>query len=309
MAVFKCGGHKRLDHDGVQICTYESTVSWRGLCPGCGRLYDRIKVGADVAPKTRVTAASLAEEPPIEYTSTNVSDFDRVIGGGLVEGSVYLFGGGRGVGKSSLLFMVADGVARGRRRVLYASGEQNNRDLAGIVQRLGIKNEQIDIMGDSCDAYEIVRRAEEDKPFMFIVDSLQVAICSDVSGSEGSIAQCEAVLQVITGHCKRTKQCAIVINHVNKGGDFAGSATMQHLADTLVRFDYDYDYDDDGNSTDVGRRELSIFEKNRNGSARETALFEMTDTGQLVPWETKKKARRSRPDPNAPSPPRLYPVK
>ena len=294
MAVFKCSGNKRIDDDGNPYCTYEAKVKWRGPCPGCGRLYDITRFGAvSPAKPARVTAASLAEAPPIEYIPTGVENFDKAIGGGLVKGSTILFGGSRGVGKSSLLMAVADGVATAKSKVLYASGEQSSAAVGQIVQRMGVKNDYIEVMGtegDACDAYAVIARAEELKPRLIIIDSLHVMTLDDIDGGEGSPSQVVGVTNYVTAHCQRSGQCSIVVAHMNGQGDLAGGQTVQHLVETLLMLDREYDYDEDG-ATLEGEplRALFTYEKNRNGPVGVRTHFEMSETGLLKPVRPKTK--------------------
>lgn len=294
MAIFKCSGNKRRDDEGNPICIYEAKAKWTGRCPGCGRLYDITRFGTDGPVKAaRVTAATLAEAPPVEYMSTGIENFDKVIGGGLVKGSNILFGGSRGVGKSSLLMAVADGIAQGRKKVLYASGEQSSAAVGQIVQRMGVKNENIEIMGteaNACDAYAIITRAEELKPALIVIDSLQVTTVDDCEGSEGSPSQIVAVTNLVTSHCQRSGQCSILVSHMNSQGDFAGGQTLQHLVETLLMLDREYEYDEDG-ATVEGEplRALFTYEKNRNGQVGVRSHFEMSETGLLRPVRAKTK--------------------
>lgn len=321
MAIFKCGGQWILDDYGNRACEYEAEATWRGQrCPGCGRYYDVRRVGAVAAKQKRLTAADLMDTKPTEYIPTGVPDFDRVIGGGLVKGSVILFGGEKGTGKSTLLTMICAGVASVKRPVLYAMAEQGGRGMASIFQRTGAGSEHVEVMVDATDGYAIKERIEEMDAFLFILDSLQVTTLSDVGGSEGSIAQCDAVMNLLQAMCcdEKKPRCGIIINHLVKGGDFAGSETTQHLADTLLMFNYEVDYDEENDVLEDSRhRILSIAQKNRNGTTRETARFEMTDAGVLVPAPKSKilkldearDAREVKPSRFAKKdPPKLYPV-
>jgi|SRR6185369_554858 len=290
MAVYKCAGRKRQYPDGTAYCDYESRERWRGRCPGCGKLYDVDKVGSDGSPKVRMSAASLGQHETV-YHPTGVAEFDQVIGGGLVKGSAILLGGRRGCGKSTLLVTVANGIAKAGRLVLYASAEESADDVGKIIYRLKAHNEHLDVMGNASDVGEVIERAEQLGAFLIIFDSLQTMLCDDVKGSEGSVAQGEAVTNAITGFCKRTKACAIIVNHVNKAGDFAGGEVVQHLVDTIVLMDKNYVYDEDGEIDPDSLHVRSLMsDKNRNGREGMIAYFEMTDDG-LKAVAKKKKSR------------------
>lgn len=289
MAVYRCAGRKRFDEDGNPYCEHEAGARWTGACPGCGRLYDCEKVGSDKRAANRVTAASAAQSKT-EYVSTGRPEVDRVLGGGLVPGCTVLLGGTRGAGKSSLAMDVCDGVAKGARSALFASGEQNEDGVLAICRRMCVSNDRIGIMSNACDADDILRRVEQDKPFLLVVDSLQVVTCSDGKGAEGSIAQVDAVTNLVTAYCARNKICAILLCHVNKEGDLAGSETCQHLVDTITRIDKHVTFTESG-EVDERTKGMRVFEgygKNRNGPDSERAFFEMTEEGLLRPARKSK---------------------
>lgn len=292
MALFRCAGRKRFHSDGTPYCQHEAHERWTGRCPSCGRLYNIDKVGADAAPgNKRVTAAQAVEDTA--YISTGMADFDRVIGGGLVAGCTILFGGSEGAGKSSLMMATADQLAK-HKKVLYASGEESDRDVLKIAHRLGITNEKIEIMGNALDVYEIIERCKELKPILAIFDSLQVITCDDAKGAEASVSQEVAVANVITGHCKQSGMASVIINHMTKAGEMKGTTEVRHLVDTVLYLDKFLVDEDDDFAGDYGKRfagtEVRVLEvaKNRNGAENLSAFFEMTDHG-LSPIQQKSK--------------------
>src|ERR1700749_2640485 len=136
MAVYRCAGRNRHDEEGNPYCMYEASKRWLGRCPGCGRLYDVLKVGVDKKPDAvRVTLGSLGEVKVKPRIKTNIPSFDRVLNGGVPEGSTVIISGPPGVGKSTLLLMTADSTAVGNKIVTYIAGEQNQDDLAEYAQR------------------------------------------------------------------------------------------------------------------------------------------------------------------------------
>ena len=275
------------------MCRYEAPTGWFGQrCPSCGRLFDCQRVGQLLESKLK-TLAELGQKKTTYYPTGNET-FDFVVGGGLVKGSTILFGGSRGAGKSSLLIDVANGMAKGDRKVLYASGEESAEDVGKIAHRLGVLNENIEVMGNANDIDDIIARAEELKPFLIIIDSLQVMTVSDVKGTEGSVSQGVAVANVITSHCKRTKQCGIVVNHMAKSGEFVGSSSVEHLVDTVLTLSQ-YFIDDDDDLDQFPKRlrysehlRLLSVDKNRNGEEMRSGFFEMTDHG-VVPVKKRSK--------------------
>ena len=297
MGVYKCAGRKRAYPDDAPYCSYEAPKRWYGPCPECGGWYD-IEPFGFAGGKSKTTLASAAIET--KYYPTGMPFLDRVLGGGLVKGSTILFGGQKGSGKTTLLLALADAIATTTgKHVLYASGEQNAADVGRYAHRLGLANENVELIGNANDIYEITERAEELKPFLIIGDSLQVLVCSDVKGDEGSVSQGIAVTNVFTAHCKRTHQCGILVNHLSKSGEFAGSETVGHLVDTVMSLShhvFEYDEDDAKNfprkfrysgEAHMKLRTLTT-EKNRNGEADLIEYLEMTTTG-LIPVKKKSK--------------------
>ena len=288
MAIYRCAGRKRFDGDGIPYCNYESDMRWIGICPNCRRPFNCDKIGPDKQ-RAKTTLASAVESNV--YMPTGITGFDTVIGGGLVEGSVILFGGSRGAGKTTLLLSVADGFSGLRKRpVLYASGEETQVDVIRTAQRLGMTSERVEVMGNACDIEEIIERAKLIKPALAIFDSLQVMTCADVKGSEASTAQAIAVANIITSHCKRSNMCGIIVNHVTKTGEFAGSVEVEHLVDTIAMLDH-FPFDlETGEVDDENEniRMLEIVGKNRKGPSDKKVYFEMTAEG-LKP--VRKKSR------------------
>jgi DNA repair protein RadA/Sms len=245
-----------------------------------------LKVGSD-SKRERKTFATIGQE--IVHIPIGLPPFDLVLSGGLVAGSTVVISGPPGVGKSTLLVAVADAAANATKRpALYASGEQNDTDLGNIAFRLGVKNDRIEPMGNAVDIDDIIERTRALDPFLLIVDSLQVITCNDVKGAEGSLAQGQAVTNIITSFCKEQKTCAIVVCHVTKDGELAGGKVVEHLVDTVLEFDRHYEYDDDGELIEESKH-LRVLRsgKNRSGEEGLEAFFEMTPEGL-------KPVRRSR---------------
>ncbi len=307
MAVYKCAGRKRSDSDGEPYCTYEALHRWRGRCPGCHRYYDCDKVGAEKqGGKARVTAAK-SDEVKVEYVSTGIEGLDVVLGGGLVRGNVILFGGPQGTGKTSLLMEACNSLTlETGRRALYASGEEHVDRVLVICQRLGIRNDKIEIMGrdDAHDVDNILHRCDELNPLVVVIDSLQVVQSESFVGAPGSLTQSEGIAKLVNDYCKRKHMCAFLVNHMNKDLDFKGGTGVTHEVDALVAL-YKFTEADDGKAVDVfGKksiremgipldannfdkllaeriRTLVVGGKSRQGNIGARAFFEMTATGQL----------------------------
>lgn len=272
-AVYVCRGCRNLGHP-------PTPKRWVGPCPFCGQRWAIVATRREEPLENRTLAA--LSKPETVYIPTGVDGFDRVVGGGLVAGSVILFGGTRGSGKSSLMVAVCDGIAKKTGKpVLYASGEEKAEDVGKIARRLGVENVHIEVMGNANEIYDIQERVEEVKPILTVYDSLQVMTCNDVKGDEGSIVQGVAVANVITSDCKEHNRCAIIINHLTRAGDFAGSMSVEHLVDTIIMLDRDPDYDEEGQIKEgsQSKRVLFVAEKNRNGPDDQRASFVMTEHG------------------------------
>jgi len=262
-------------------CDYEDDTRWLGLCPNCSRIYKVARTRLERDDRSKSLAAALTAKPT-EYISTGVPEFDRVLGGGLVLGSSVLLGGPRGSGKSSLLLHTVDSFAMAERKALYVSGEQNRDDILGMAARLGVYNENVEVMGNECDVYKITERAEDYKPKLLIVDSIQVMYMEDTKADVGTAAQVEAVAQWLTSFAKTTKTAVIIVCHINSEGDFAGGQRLQHLVDTLI-FISPFDSEGDPEMEEVpgieNVRELVVAGKNRYGADNTRAALEMTAQG------------------------------
>jgi DNA repair protein RadA/Sms len=287
MAIFKCGGQWVLDDYCGRACTYESELSWRGSrCPECGCYYDVRRVGAVVsADKSRHKTAADYKGVKYDFVSTGSAEVDRVLCGGIVLGKSYLIGGSRGSGKTTLLLTTCDNISSSlERNVLYASGEESGHSVGATASRLGVDSKRLHILGneeqESNDIDSILQRCKELKAALLILDSAQTTTVGDSKGNEGSGAQINAVMQVLSSYCTEHKMAAFIVSHLEKGGNFAGPETAQHLTDVLLFMHRHEEYDDDGDKKPGEPvRELECFEKNRMGEAGRKAYFEMTEKG------------------------------
>lgn len=294
-AKFYCHGAKM----HPKLCDYVAETRWTGLCPKCSRLYDIDRTGGDDDDMSRMSLGSLLANAKMrERISTGIPELDLVLGGGgIVQGANVLLGGPRGVGKSTLLMQVAAGAAAGGTKVLFCSGEQSRQDIIEYAIRIGVTSDLVDIIGNpsGLDAYEIVQTCEDVKAKLLILDSLQVCSVDDVNADVGQVAQIDAVMNYITSFGKKKNVSSIVINHLNKAGDFAGSEKAQHLCDCLLRFSPAPQLDADGDVIEesISYRELSIDGKNRFGPDDATAMMKMTPSGLVSIVKEKKKKKSS----------------
>lgn len=261
-------------------CRHEQDEDWYGNpCPRCGRMFNVIQRRGS-GTKGRSTFAAL-KVATIKYIPTGIKAFDDTIGGGIVKGSTLVLFGPPKTGKSTLLVQIAYGIAAAGHGVFYCSGEQSAADISIIVHRVGAQHENVILMDNEGDVERIIERAEQERPLLVIIDSLQTAYVDTPSG-EGSSQQVKDVIGRITAVAKDLGIAFIVIGHIDKGGDMAGPETTRHLADTVVEFYPTWDDDDDDHDdSDPGvlRSLTCSMNRNANGPAAKSARFVMTMTG------------------------------
>jgi DNA repair protein RadA/Sms len=253
-------------------------VKWAGRCPECGECGTFIEEVTD-----RSVASSRASGAPVRPVrladvatagdrriSSGIGEFDRVIGGGLVRGSLVLLGGEPGIGKSTLLLQVADALARAGTRVLYACGEESPAQVKMRAERLGCSGD-IGLL-PATDVGLVESAALEDGAEVLIVDSIQTMFDPESPGSPGSIGQVRASTARLTRVAKEHGVTTLVVGHVTKEGAIAGPRVLEHMVDTVLYFEGDRDH--------AFRIVRAV--KNRFGSISEIGVFEMAESG-LVP--------------------------
>ncbi len=267
------------------VCGYE-TPKWMGKCPGCGAwntLEEQAPAASQSAPVkankqrpgTGATAMRL-EEIPEETSaraSTGIGELDRVLGDGVVEGSLMLVGGDPGVGKSTLLLQASDHLAKSGSRVLYISGEESARQIKMRARRLGVTSENLLILSENAmDAAE--KRWEEIQPDYMIVDSIQTMYRPDMASAPGSVSQVRECTSILMRMAKTTGCAVFLVGHVTKEGAIAGPRVLEHMVDVVLYFEGDRQHE---------YRILRAV-KNRFGSVNELGIFEMHETG-MIPVE------------------------
>ena len=252
---------------------------WLGRCPGCDGWDSFVEEAAPEPPKGRgagssrrgaaaaVPLTSIEEEGSPRFPS-GLPSFDRVLGGGVVAGGAVLLAGEPGIGKSTLLLQVADSLARGGRRVLYASAEESTRQLRMRAERLGCAHPGLLVAGDTV-AESILATAEEARPEALFVDSIQALHSEELSGLPGTVGQVRACAELLVERVKRSGCALFLVGHVTKEGSIAGPKSLEHLVDTVIAFEAEGGAD----------HRLLRAVKNRFGPAGEVALFEMHDSG------------------------------
>ena len=268
----------------VFVCTACSgeTLKWQGQCPLCGEwnsLEQRAsgaRHGAGRGAQGGATRALEAGSPRrldaavagIEKRlASGHEELDRVMGGGIVPGSVTLLGGDPGIGKSTLLLQVAAHVA-GTNAVVYASGEESVSQVALRAQRLGIEGQMLEVVAESSlDA--ILALASERKGTLLVVDSIQTIESNTVATSAGAVSQLRECTAELVRYAKSTATAVIIIGHVTKEGTIAGPRMLEHLVDTVLYFE----------SEAGSRYRIVRSTKNRFGAVNELGFFAMAESG------------------------------
>jgi DNA repair protein RadA/Sms len=271
---------KRKSKFVCQSCGYESP-KWMGKCPGCGAWntmteeLEQTKAGRKGAfvHSNQTTLSKPVPIKTIETSSeprihTSFSEFNRVLGGGIVRGSLVLIGGDPGIGKSTLLLQVSSNLAMKGNTVLYISGEESVKQTKIRADRLGITTDHLYVLAET-DLEYISQSIEEMNPDFVVIDSIQTIYLPDVTSAPGSVSQvreCTAELMRIA----KTKGIAIfIVGHVTKEGVIAGPRLLEHMVDTVLYFE--------GERHHTYRIIRSV--KNRFGSTNEMGIFEMKESG------------------------------
>ncbi len=260
-------------------CGYE-TSKWNGKCPGCGewntfeecqttthKAASRSSVSIrDISDSILNISAVDASFDEVRY-STGLNELDRVLGGGLVKGSLVLLGGEPGIGKSTLLLQICEHMGEDH-TILYVSGEESVRQIKLRAERLGVKNENLYLLAQT-DCEAICSVIAKEKPEIVIIDSIQTMNISGISSAQGSISQVRECTNMFMRTAKNEEIPMFIVGHVNKDGAIAGPKVMEHIVDCVLYFE--------------GQRNLSYrilrAVKNRFGSTNEIGVFEMANKG------------------------------
>ena len=254
-------------------CGYEST-KWLGKCPACGSwntMLEQKKISS-VSSINNLTYAHAIPLADVTTTasgrvSSGIGELDRVLGGGIVPGSVTLLGGDPGIGKSTLLMQTAAELTK-QGTVLYVTGEESASQLKLRAERLGVGGDMLILAENDLSAIE--SEVDRVKPAYVMIDSIQTMYSADCSGTNGSISQIREATSLITRMAKRTGAATFIVGHVTKDGAIAGPRILEHMVDTVLYFE--------GDRQDSFRLLRSV--KNRFGSTDEIGVFEMRSTGR-----------------------------
>ncbi len=268
----------------VYVCTecdYQS-ASWLGRCPSCGG-WNTFEEERFEAPKTTPDAKnggwfykresgkaepfSEADDAPVSRMSTGISELDRVLGGGLVDGSVVLLAGEPGIGKSTILLQLCSSLDADK-RVLYVSGEESRGQLKMRADRLSVSSDRLFVLTDT-DIETIINEKERVAPDVIIIDSIQTVTSASSPNIAGSISQVKECAAHLIACAKDSGTAVIIVGHVNKEGSIAGPKVLEHMVDAVLYFE--------GERSQSHR--VIRAAKNRFGSTNEIGVFEMKENG------------------------------
>ena len=259
-------------------CGHES-VKWYGKCPGCGEwntfteeVRETSKTGlpsvqkraAPSAMPVKITEISTEDE---ERYFTGSKELDRVLGGGIVKGSLVLLGGDPGIGKSTILLQVCSHLGQVL-KILYISGEESKRQIKLRASRLGVNCENLLVMTET-DVEIIADQIQTEKPDLVMIDSIQTMNYKELSSSPGSVTQVRECTNILMRVSKSLDIPCIIVGHVNKDGAIAGPKVLEHIVDAVLYFEGD---------KQMSYRILRAV-KNRYGSTNEIGVFQMGDSG------------------------------
>ncbi|HVJ59943.1 MAG TPA: DNA repair protein RadA [Burkholderiaceae bacterium] len=253
-----------------------TSLRWQGQCPHCSawNTLGEARVEAPsanrfaaLAPATSVQTLGDVHARELPRLVTGIEEFDRALGGGLVEGGVVLIGGDPGIGKSTLLLQALAAMSA-RHRVLYVSGEESAAQVALRARRLGIDGKEVRLLAEI--ALERIQAVlSEEKPAVAVIDSIQTLYSSELQSAPGSVAQVRECAAQLTRVAKQSGVCLVFVGHVTKEGALAGPRVLEHMVDSVLYFE--------GDTHSSFRLVRAI--KNRFGAVNELGVFAMTDRG------------------------------
>ncbi|MGH1426389.1 MAG: DNA repair protein RadA [Arenicella sp.] len=255
---------------------------WAGQCKDCGQwntleestLERPVSGGtksasrfSGFAPKAAVTAINQVKVSDVSRFTVGMNELDRVLGGGLVPGSIVLLGGDPGIGKSTLLLQCMSDLSQSL-QTLYVTGEESTQQIAMRAKRLGKDNSQLQLLADNC-IESLLAVVQLQKPQVLVVDSIQTLYTESLQSAPGSVAQVRETASLLVRFAKETNTIVVLVGHVTKEGNIAGPRVLEHMVDTVLYFE--------GDRSTSFRLVRAI--KNRFGAVNEIGVFAMTDVG------------------------------
>jgi DNA repair protein RadA/Sms len=269
-----------------QECGYENS-KWLGKCPECENWNTFIEEIEDKKASKEIFSIDKNSAKPVsinslevkgeERFSTDINELDRVLGGGIVKGSLVLVGGDPGIGKSTLLIQVSNNVSQGGKKVLYISGEESIYQIKMRAKRLGINSDNLYVLAEN-NLNIIEGYLENIKPDLIIVDSIQTVFSPEITSAPGTVSQVREGTSRFMKISKKIGISTFIVGHVTKEGSLAGPKLLEHMVDTVLYFE--------GERFNTYRMIRAV--KNRFGSTNELGVFEMRDVG-LVELENPSK--------------------
>lgn len=259
-------------------CGFES-AKWYGKCPGCGQWNTMNEEIREISPKkaasspggmrssgrpVAINEISMTDE---ERYCTGLTELDRVLGGGIVKGSLILISGEPGIGKSTILLQICEYLGRSL-RILYVSGEESSRQIKLRAARLGVQSQNLYVLTET-DIQYVIEQIRADKPDLVMIDSIQTMNFTDLNSSPGSVTQVRECTNAVMRAVKSLEIPTILVGHVNKDGAIAGPKVLEHIVDAVLYFEGD---------RQMSYRILRAV-KNRYGSTNEIGVFDMGDSG------------------------------
>jgi DNA repair protein RadA/Sms len=253
-------------------CGYE-TIRWLGKCPECESWNSFTEEFVETSKRKPVISKSKYELNTIETISadeedrikTGIKEFDRVLGGGLMPGSVVLLGGDPGIGKSTLAMQA---TAKIKQKVLYATGEESEKQIKLRASRLKLNSPEFYVHAET-NLSDILGAINQLSPAVVVIDSIQTMYRNELDNSPGSITQIRECTSLLMEEAKKRNYCVLIIGHVTKEGMIAGPKLLEHMVDTVIQFEGESNYS----------FRILRAQKNRFGSTNEIGVFEMHEEG------------------------------
>jgi DNA repair protein RadA/Sms len=260
---------------------------WAGKCPDCNawnsmveefpegggshfsRISDDKKSAKNSSTKKMELVALTGEAQDFPRIKTNIGELDRVLGGGLVQGSVVLIGGDPGIGKSTLLLQMAESLAKEKNQIIYISGEESVDQIRLRAKRMNVREDSIQLAATTNVADIVSSVKASSTPTIIIIDSIQTMFIEELSSAPGTVSQVRAAAGELTIFAKKNNITLLIVSHVTKDGQIAGPKVLEHMVDSVLYFE---------GEKDLHFRILRTV-KNRFGAANEIGIFEMNEIG------------------------------